>query len=88
MSTTTTKLTLSVETAFIEEAKRLAIRRRTSVSAMFTAFLKSLAQTDNTAQTVLGPVTQKASGIVKLPRGRSDEQLVEEALSARYRTAR
>lgn len=88
MSTATTKLTLSVGKTLIEDAKRLAVRRRTSVSSMFTAFLQSMTQVDRTVGPMLGPITKKASGLVKLPGGRTDAQLVEDAVSAKYRSSK
>ena len=82
------KLTLSVERSLIEDAKRIAEHRKTSVSAMFAAFLRSVAQADNKAAFVVGPVTRRAAGLVKLPAGRSDRALMEDALSTRYGTAK
>ena len=38
----TTKLTLSVDSAIIEKARRISRRRKTSVSAMFSNFIASL----------------------------------------------
>jgi len=36
----------------------------------------------------VGPVTQQATGLVKLPEGKSDRELVEEALAKRHNTRR
>jgi hypothetical protein len=80
----TTKLTLSVEIPLIEEAKRLAAERHTSVSAMFARFLRSVTAPDPRCVPSLGPITRKASGIARLPTGRSDRDLLEDALLDRY----
>ena len=84
----TTKLTLSAEKSLIADAKLIASRQKTSVSAMFARFLRSVAQVESDRSAPVGPITRQATGIVKLPRGRSDEELVEDALSAKYRVAR
>ena len=80
----TTKLTLSAEKPLIEDAKRIAAERNTSVSAMFARFLRSLIDPGTHTAADLGPITRKASGMVKLPRKRSDTRLLEDALSDRY----
>jgi hypothetical protein len=36
----------------------------------------------------LGPITRRASGIVKLPAGRSDKDLLGDALATKYGAAR
>lgn len=82
----TTKLTLSAEKPLIRDAKRIAAERHTSVSAMFARFLKSLTASAEEEGPSLGPITRKASGIVKLPKGRSDRKLIEDALSAKYKS--
>ena len=83
------KLTLSADKAVIERAKQLADERGTSVSAMFSQFVESLSSEsapsgeDSTAQPI-GPLTRKALGLIKLPKGKSDRELTEEALMERY----
>jgi hypothetical protein len=81
---TATKLTLSVDRSVIGDAKRLATSRHTSVSALFTRLLSALAASTERNPPALGPVTRKASGIVRLPQGRTDRELVEAALEDRY----
>lgn len=78
---TTQKLTLSAEKRLIEQAKRVARKRKTSVSAMVSRFLRSM--TEESAPT-LGPITQKASGMIRLPKGRADRDLLQDALQERY----
>jgi hypothetical protein len=78
------KLTLSAEKDVIEKAKRIAEDRGTSVSAMFTQFVQSVAADTDPQRLKLGPMTRKAIGLVKLPAETTDRQLIEEALSERY----
>jgi hypothetical protein len=76
----TVKLTLSAEKPLIEDAKRLARERHTSVSAMFSRFLAALSANPARQPPALGPITLKASGIVRLPQGRTDREITEDAL--------
>ena len=78
------KLTLSAEKPLIEDAKRMAGERNTSVSAMFSRFLRAMKVVSSDAPPALGPITRRASGMVRLPDGRSDRKLMEEALSERH----
>lgn len=78
------KLTLSAPEEVIEEAKRMAAETGTSVSAMFTRLLAAAARSRRGDAQTLGPVTLKATGLVTLPAGRSDTELLEEALDDRY----
>jgi hypothetical protein len=84
----TVKLTLSAEKDLVAEAKTFAARRKTSVSAMVSGFLRSLSGFENGSPASLGPITRRASGIVKLPPGRSHKDLLGEALTARYGNVR
>ena len=80
----TMKLTLSAPEDVIRDAKRIAAENKTSVSAMFTRFLSAVAQPDVERDTALGPVTLEATGIVRLPRKRTERQLLEDALEDKY----
>ena len=74
-----TKLTLSMEEAVVAKAKRIARANRTSVSAMVTQFVISLSGGPRT-RIRIGPLTRKASGLVRLPAGKDYKQLIEEAI--------
>jgi len=78
------KLTLSIDEEVIDQAKRIAEQRGTSVSAMFSQFVESVAANGDGERATLGPMTRRAIGLVKLPAGKSDRQLIEEALAARH----
>ncbi|MBI2192677.1 MAG: hypothetical protein HYU36_11910 [Planctomycetes bacterium] len=79
----TTKLTLSADKELIEAAKELAENEGTSLSSMFSRFLRAvLAGRRNQKQP--GPLTRKATGLVKLPPSKSDRELLEEALADKY----
>lgn len=80
------KLTLSADAEVIEQAKRLAEERGTSVSAMFSQFVTLMARRTSPHNQPLGPLTRKAMGMVSLPRDKSDRELIEEALAERHNT--
>ena len=77
-----TKLTLSVEADVVEQAKRLAAADGTSVSAMFSQFIRSMGGKRSRPQ--LGPLTRKASGLISIPDGVSERRLIEDALLEKH----
>ena len=71
------KLTLRVEEDVIDAAKRYAKEHGTSVSSLFSRFVLSLTA-DHPAQRHSLPrnsLCRKATGLISLPEGVSDEQL-------------
>ena len=78
------KLTLSIDEEVIDQAKEIAEQRGTSVSAMFTQFVKAVAKRPSPRNRRSGPLTRKAIGMVKLPKNKTDRALIEEALTERY----
>ena len=82
-----TKLTLSVEEAVVEKAKRIAEANQTSVSAMFSQFVCSTAA-EPKRRTKIGPLTRKLSGVVKLPAGKDYKEAITEALMDKHGIAR
>jgi hypothetical protein len=78
-----TKLTLSADKDLIQEAKRLADREGTSLSSMFSRFLRAILRSRRGTEEP-GPVTGKATGLVKLPPNKTDRELLQDALSERY----
>lgn len=82
------KLTLSANANLIADAKAVAAQRKTSVSAMVSGFLRSVSQPETDVSLSLGPITRRASGIVKLPAERSDKDLLGDALATKYGAAR
>ena len=79
----TTKLTLSADKELVEKAKKLVQEEGTSLSSMFARFLQMVLAERGKVQRP-GPITRKATGLVKLPGGKSDRELLEEALSERH----
>ncbi|MGC9455858.1 MAG: DUF6364 family protein [Phycisphaerae bacterium] len=77
------KLTLSADEKTIQSAKRIAGKHNTSVSALFSRFVHSM-EKRQWAGAPLGPITKKASGLVSLPKSRSDKELLSDALADRH----
>jgi len=79
------KLTLSIDEEVIDQAKRIAERRGTSVSAMFTQFVNAVSgKGPSPRNRRSAPLTRNAIGLVKLPKNKTDRVLIEEALAERY----
>ncbi|MBN1943409.1 MAG: hypothetical protein JW849_08970 [Phycisphaerae bacterium] len=78
-----TKLTLSADEKTIQRAKWIAGKHNTSVSALFSRFVRSMEKRE-WADAPLGPITKKASGLVSLPKTRSDKKLLADALADRH----
>jgi hypothetical protein len=83
----TTKLTLSADKDLVARAKKLAKRQGTSLSSMFARFLRTVIEGRPDDERP-GPITRKASGLVKLPENLSDRELLGEALAERYERRR
>jgi hypothetical protein len=77
------KLTLSMDEETIAEAKRLAAESGTSVSAMFARLVRAMANRHG-EEPYISPTVRSISGIVSLPEGKSDKELLTEALMDKY----
>jgi len=77
------KLTLSMDAETIEQAKDIAAKQGTSVSAMFSRLVRAMTHKRG-EKTGIGPITRRATGLVKLPVDKSDRELLEEALAEEY----
>lgn len=81
------KMTLSVDKETAETAKRLAESNQTSVSAMFTQFVRSMdARRPQRRRIRIGPLTRSLTGILKLPPGKDYRDIIAEDLMAKHGT--
>ena len=78
------KLTLSADEGTIREAKNLANESGTSVSSMFERFVRSLSRRRKPVRPV-GPIARKATGVIRLPAGKSERTVLEDALVGKYK---
>ncbi len=80
----TVKLTLSADEKIVRKARQLARKNKTSISAMFSRLVLAMSKREEMKPEELGPLTRQAIGMVKLPRGKSDREILEEALMEKY----
>lgn len=78
-----TKLTLSIDENVVEKAKQIAEANNTSVSAMFTNFVQSMAAS-KPGRPKIGPITRRLTGIAKLPPGKDYREVLTDALMEKY----
>lgn len=80
------KLTLNADSDIIDAAKRYAREHGTSVSALFSRFVLAVtAEAPRESHKLSStPLTRKASGLISLPEGISDEDLLQDALAQKY----
>ncbi len=77
------RLTLNVEAEIVQQAKRLAAERHTSVSTMFSQFIQVLASQEPQTKP-LGKLARRASGVIDL-KGRTHKGVLGDALKDKYR---
>ncbi len=78
----TTKLTLSADRDLVQQAKKMARRRGTTLSAMFNRYIRLVVHREEKKdQEPLGVLTRHALGMVRLPPDRDDRKLLVEALA-------
>ncbi len=81
------KLTLSAQPEVIEQAKRIAEREHTSVSAMFSRFIRSLNLRKRPAREIPpDALAARAAGFISLPKGKSTRDVLTDALLDKYKT--
>ncbi len=76
------KLTLSADEDVIAAAHRIAEERGTSISALFSRFIKSLANDPSSLK--VGRMTRRASGLIELPDDTSDSEVLTDALLQKH----
>lgn len=77
------KLTLNADVETIEKAKCLAAERHTSVSALFSRFIRVLANGAGSDMPI-GKIAKKASGMIDL-KGRDYRDVLTDSLRDKYR---
>ncbi len=83
------KFTLSADAEVIEQAKRIARRRDTSVSAMFARFIRSLARQEEAPEDIpADSIAARAVGAVVLPEGKAPRDVLTDALMEKYKGMR
>jgi len=79
------KLTLSVDDDVIRAAKRTARREKTSVSAMVTRMLRARTMIRREPDDIPpDSIVARLTGIARLPKGKTAEEVLTEALMDKY----
>lgn len=79
------KLTLSTDSKTIAQAKRLAAQNHTSVSAMFTRIIRGMTRQTKKADDIpADSLTAQLTGIIKLPKGKTERDVITDALMEKY----
>jgi len=81
-----TKLTLTVKPEVVRMAKQYARKHNTSVSATFSRVIRALAgsEQNRTVTVPSGSALEKLSGIITLPKGKTADDVLFEALTEKY----
>ena len=82
------KLTLNAEESIIEEAKRIAREQGTSVSALFSRWIGTLARRKQASSIPTNSIAARARGIARLPEGQSEKDVLADALADKYGASR
>ena len=77
------KLTLSIDNEIITTAKDLASQQQTSVSEMFTNFIKAVAVREKQSNK-LSPLAKQATGLVKIDADKNYKELLADSLMDKY----
>lgn len=80
-------LTLSVDERVNAEARRVAAQQGTSVSAMFSRIVRLLSA-ESQARADLGPLTNQATGLIRLQQSASEKCVLADALVEKSEMAR
>jgi len=79
------KLTLSAEEEVVLEAKRIAARQKTTVSAMFARYVRGLGRRNGAKDEIpADSIAARATGFLKLPKGKTPRDVLTDALLEKY----
>jgi hypothetical protein len=81
------KLTLNADPEVIEQAKQIAAESGTSVSSLFERFIRLLARKRRKEQPI-GRAARAATGLIRLPKGKTEKEVLADALAEKYGTNR
>lgn len=62
----------------------MRMKFRREISAMFARYIENISRESAEGLNSLGPVTRRASGMIRLPKGITDRRLIEEAILEKH----
>ncbi|GAO44630.1 DUF6364 family protein [Flavihumibacter petaseus] len=80
-----TKLTLSIDKDIIEEAKKYARKRNTSLSNLIENYLVSVTQKSKVEKNEITPLVKSLSGVLKLDDRSDSKKMYGDFLADKYR---
>lgn len=80
----TTKLTLTLDNKVIERAKIYSKKNNISLSRLVEFYLKTLSSSLENKMENIPPITKELSGIAKMEKALSDNELLAEALNKKF----
>ena len=78
------KLTLTIDKKTIQQAKKYASKKETSLSKIIEIYLKSISKNLFTDNKDIPQITKELSGYAKIKTTKSDKKLLVEALNKKY----
>ena len=78
------KLTLTIDKKAIQQAKKYAQKKETSLSKMIEIYFKSLSKNLFEDNQQIPKITKELSGYAKMNTTKNDKQLLAEALNKKY----
>jgi hypothetical protein len=80
-----TKLTLSIDKSIIEEAKKYARKRNTSLSNLIENYLVSVTEKSKGETNEITPLVKSLSGVLKLDNQAKHKKMYGDYLANKYR---
>lgn len=77
------KLTLSADEEVVALAREIADRDGTSISAMFSGYIRALAR-QGRRKAKLAPITRRLAGILRVPSDFDEKEELAQALAEKY----
>lgn len=80
-----TKLTLTIEASVIDDAKKYALKRKSSLSNLIQNYLKTITKEENqTKEVKLSPTLMSLKGSYKMPKNFDIQKELTNRLSEKY----
>jgi hypothetical protein len=80
-----TKLTLSMDKNIIEQAKKYARRKNTSLSNLIENYLVSVTKNSDEGESTISPLVKSLSGVIKLDKKANPKKQYTDFLAKKYK---
>lgn len=79
-----TKLTLTIDSQTIKEAKQYAKKNKTSLSRLVEFYFRAITSTPEKSIQSIPPITRSLTGIASFKTDKSDKELLADALNRKF----